>query len=94
MGLACLVAAQTDQLVYGPLLVAAPLVAEGALAELEIPGFRRADPLFLATSTETVSARVYQALADTLRTTFAKVRHASAIVPVDPTAVVRAIASS
>ena len=82
IALACLVAAQTDCLVYGPLLVAAPLVREGVLTEIQVPGFRQADSLFLASSSETVPANVYEVLVDTIRSTFARVRHASAVIAV------------
>jgi len=83
IGLACYVAAQTDHLVYGPRLAAAPLVREGALVELASSDLGRSDPLFLACSPDGITASVHEALASTLRTIFASA-HPSSIVPVSP----------
>lgn len=83
IGLACYVAAQTDHLVYGPRLAAAPLVREGALVELASSDLGRSDPLLLACSPDGITASVHEALASTLRTIFASA-HPSSIVPVSP----------
>lgn len=83
--LACRLAIETDHLVYGPALAAAPFVSAGVLAEIRAPGFTRTDPLYLACDAATVRARVQDALFAAIRCVLGASRP-SGIVPSVPDA--------
>jgi DNA-binding transcriptional LysR family regulator len=87
--LACRLAIETDHLVYGPALAAAPFVSAGVLAEIRAPGFARVDPLYLACDTSAVRARVQDALFAAIRCVLGASRP-SGIVPSVPAALMTA----
>jgi len=65
--LACKLAIETDHLVYGPALAAAPFVSAGVLTEVRAPEMTRVDSLFLACDSSSVRARVQDALFAAIR---------------------------
>lgn len=74
VGLACKIAAESSFLVYGPVVAASALVAQGALVEVHVRGWRRSDPLFLVTNRDFVSASETEALAAALHEIFREQR--------------------
>ena len=67
IGVAIELAAECDQLVYGPEVAARSLVSQGRLVEVKIAGFRRMSPLYLHVNGERVLARVQKTVLHTLR---------------------------
>jgi DNA-binding transcriptional LysR family regulator len=67
MTLACRVAADTDHLVYGPVLAAAPFVASRFLTEVPVPGWSKSDALYLACDSASVRTHVQDELAGAVR---------------------------
>ena len=62
------VAAQTEQLAFGPAIAARRHVSSGALVEIPIQGYEVTDPLTFACNVDRVSARLRTAFANALRT--------------------------
>jgi DNA-binding transcriptional LysR family regulator len=61
------VAAQTEQLAFGPAIAAQRHVASGALVEIPIDGYSVTDPLTFACNVDRVSARLRTAFGNALR---------------------------
>ncbi|MDB4933921.1 MAG: Transcriptional regulator, LysR family [Labilithrix sp.] len=61
------VAAQTEQLAFGPAIAAQRHVATGALVEIPIDGYSVTDPLTFACNVDRVSARLRTAFGNALR---------------------------
>jgi DNA-binding transcriptional LysR family regulator len=66
IGIALEIAAQCDQLAYGPALAARRFVAEGRLVPVDSPGLAGEAELFLHLNTETVLARIQREALSTL----------------------------
>jgi DNA-binding transcriptional LysR family regulator len=66
------VAAQTEQLAFGPVIAAHRHVSSGALVELPIEGYDRTEPLTFACNVDRVSARLRTALGNALRVAMAR----------------------
>jgi DNA-binding transcriptional LysR family regulator len=62
------VAAQTEQLAFGPAIAAHRHLASGALIEIPIQGYEVSDPLTFACNVDRVSARMRAAFTNALRT--------------------------
>jgi DNA-binding transcriptional LysR family regulator len=65
------VAAQTEQLAFGPAIAAHRHVSSGALVEIPIEGYAVTDPLTFACNVDRVSARLRTAFVNALRTAMA-----------------------
>jgi DNA-binding transcriptional LysR family regulator len=65
------VAAQTEQLAFGPAIAAHRHVSSGALVEIPIDGYDVTDPLTFACNVDRVSARLRTAFVNALRTAMA-----------------------
>ena len=63
------VAAQTEQLAFGPAIAAHRHVSSGALVEIPIEGYTVTDPLTFACNVDRVSARLRTAFGNALRAT-------------------------
>ena len=66
------VAAQTEQLAFGPAIAAQRHVASGALVEIPIAGYAVTEPLTFACNVDRVSARLRTAFGTALRSAMAK----------------------
>ena len=62
------VAAQTEQLAFGPAIAAQRHVSNGALIEIPIAGYEVTEPLTFACNVDRVSARLRTVLGTALRT--------------------------
>jgi DNA-binding transcriptional LysR family regulator len=67
IGIALELAAQTDQLVFGPVVAARRLVATGALVEIHVRGWAVRDPLYISCNGDRMMAKVQTAVVKALR---------------------------
>lgn len=67
IGVALELAARCEQLVFGPLLAALPLIRLGRLVEVSVAGWDVSDGLYLYTNVDRVLSRVQRAIADAVR---------------------------
>jgi hypothetical protein len=92
--LACLVAAETDALVFGPIVAAHPIVSLGGLVELNVPGWSVVEQMYLACNESTVSTELRHLLASIVRSVFeAPFRVVSGVVSVSESDALRRLAS-
>ncbi len=81
MALACRIAAEADALAYGPASAAAPLVASGALVEIDVATWDGMRAVTLHVDTARVSETTHDWLAGVVRSALRPMSSASAIVP-------------
>jgi DNA-binding transcriptional LysR family regulator len=79
--LACRIAAETDRLVYGPAIAAAPFLRDGSLVEIAIPGWSKTEPVFVACHGERVDPSVEGAMVTTLRKALGSAAAGSIVAP-------------
>jgi DNA-binding transcriptional LysR family regulator len=77
IGLALELAAQTEQIVYGPAFAALHEVQRGAVTEVQVRGWNMSDPVYLACNVDRVLARQQTALVRALRVAFAELEQQS-----------------
>lgn len=61
------IAAVSEQLAFGPVLAARPLVRSGALVEIKVPGWKLSDALYLHTHEDRVLSSIQRAMIEALR---------------------------
>ncbi len=67
IGIALELAAQTEQLVFGPVVAARRFVATGALTEIKVRGWSVREPLFISCNADRVMANVQTAAVKAMR---------------------------
>jgi DNA-binding transcriptional LysR family regulator len=72
MDLALRVAAQSEHLVFGPVIAAHREIVEGSIVELRVPGWDVSEPIHIVCNAERVLARTQTAIADVVRATLAE----------------------
>lgn len=69
VGVALEMAAATNQLVFGPVISARPLLAAGRLVEVAVSGWNLTESLYLHANGDLVLARIQKSLVEALRAT-------------------------
>jgi DNA-binding transcriptional LysR family regulator len=67
IGIALEVAARANQLVFGPIVAARHLVADGALVEVQVRGWSVREPLFVCCNADRLMAKIQTAVVKALR---------------------------
>ena len=86
MTLACRVAAESDQLVYGPALATAPFVTAGQLTEVAVPGWSKCDPIYCASDRGTVRSRLRDELASAIEGVLGAPSRPSGVIAIETAA--------
>jgi DNA-binding transcriptional LysR family regulator len=77
IGMALELAAQTDQLVYGPAFAALHQILRGAVREVRVSGWNTRDPVYLGCNVDRMLARLQTVLVRALRAAFADLERQS-----------------
>jgi DNA-binding transcriptional LysR family regulator len=77
IGMALELAAQTDQIVYGPAFAALHQILRGAVSEVRVSGWNIRDPVYLACNVDRMLARLQTVLVRALRAAFADLERRS-----------------
>ncbi|MEJ7600885.1 MAG: LysR family transcriptional regulator [Kofleriaceae bacterium] len=68
MALALEIASVTEQVVFGPLMAAYPLLVDGRIVEIEVEGWNENDPVYVSCNVDRVRAPQQRMIAEAVRT--------------------------